>query len=87
VRKVALAVFLFVFGFACLAAGIGVWYSGGGGDDAASGGDSSSSSRGTATALLVLGSVAFLPGAYMSRLAYLAWRGVEGYSFNDIPDV
>ena len=39
-----------------------------------------------ATALLVLGSICFLPGAYHTRVAYLAWRGVEGYSLNSIPD-
>jgi len=40
-----------------------------------------------ATALLILGSICFLPGAYHTRVAYLAWRGVEGYSLNSIPDV
>jgi hypothetical protein len=39
-----------------------------------------------ATALLILGSICFLPGAYHTRVAYLAWRGVEGYSVADIPD-
>ena len=41
----------------------------------------------TATALLVLGSICFIPGAYHTRVAYLAWRGVEGYSLNEIPDL
>ncbi len=44
-------------------------------------------SNAAATALLVLGSICFLPGAHHTRLAYLAWRGVEGYSLNSIPDV
>lgn len=39
-----------------------------------------------ATALIVLGSLCFLPGAYMTRIAYLAHKKVQGYSFNDIPD-
>lgn len=39
-----------------------------------------------AIALLVLGSVTFLPGFYHTRIAYMAWRGVAGYSFKDIPD-
>ncbi len=30
--------------------------------------------------LLVLGSVAFIPGMYYTRVAYLAWQGYRGYS-------
>lgn len=40
-----------------------------------------------AIALLVLGSICFLPGFYHTRIAYLAWRGVAGYSLSDIPDM
>lgn len=39
-----------------------------------------------ATALLVLGCVCFLPGFYHTRIAYLAWKGVRGYSLDSIPD-
>jgi hypothetical protein len=39
-----------------------------------------------ATALLVLGSVCFLPGFYHTRIAYLAWKGVQGYTLDSIPD-
>lgn len=38
-------------------------------------------------ALFVLGSLTFLPGFYHTRIAYLAWRGVSGFSFKDIPDL
>jgi hypothetical protein len=40
-----------------------------------------------ATALLVLGSICFIPGFYHVRIAYLAWKGVEGYSLDSIPDM
>ena len=40
-----------------------------------------------ATALLVLGSLCFVPGAYHTRIAYLAWRGVPGYTLDAIPDL
>lgn len=40
-----------------------------------------------ALALLVLGSICFLPGFYHTRIAYLSWKGVSGYSLNDIPDM
>jgi hypothetical protein len=36
--------------------------------------------------LIILGSITFLPGAYHTRLAYLAWRGYSGYSLDQIPD-
>jgi hypothetical protein len=37
--------------------------------------------------MLVLGSICFLPGFYHTRIAYLAWKGVAGYSLSDIPDM
>jgi lipopolysaccharide export LptBFGC system permease protein LptF len=46
-----------------------------------------SNSRVAATALLVLGSICFIPGFYHVRIAYLAWKGVEGYSLESIPDM
>lgn len=35
--------------------------------------------------LLVLGGITFLPGFYHVRVAFYAWRGYLGYSFDDIP--
>jgi hypothetical protein len=34
---------------------------------------------------IVLGSITFLPGAYMTRIAYCAYHNREGYSFSQIP--
>ncbi|XP_078481431.1 transmembrane protein 230-like [Ciona intestinalis] len=36
--------------------------------------------------VLILGFITFLPGVYQLRIAYCAWRGYVGYSFDDIPD-
>ncbi|CAK8672449.1 transmembrane protein 230-like isoform X2 [Clavelina lepadiformis] len=36
--------------------------------------------------VLILGIITFLPGFYHLRIAYYAWRGYVGYSFEDIPD-
>lgn len=36
--------------------------------------------------LLILGSILFIPGAYHVRIAYYAYHGREGYSFDEIPD-
>ena len=36
--------------------------------------------------VLTLGIITFLPGFYHLRIAYYAWRGYTGYSFDDIPD-
>lgn len=36
--------------------------------------------------VLILGSLMFIPGAYHVRIAYYAYKGYEGYSFEDIPD-
>eukprot|EP00877_Chromochloris_zofingiensis_P002711 jgi/Chrzof1/12440/Cz06g34220.t1 len=72
-KKVALAVFLCVAGAAMLAAGLGVWYS--------------QPKPNPALALIILGSICFLPGFYHVRIAYLAYKGVRGYNLNDIPDL
>ena len=37
--------------------------------------------------LAVLGSLTFLPGFYFSRIAFLAWRGYDGFSFSQLPNV
>jgi Ca2+/H+ antiporter len=36
--------------------------------------------------LLILGLLMFIPGSYHVHLAYYAWKGTSGYSFDDIPE-
>jgi hypothetical protein len=36
--------------------------------------------------LWVCGLLVLIPGVYFTRVAYLAYKGVEGYSWADIPD-
>lgn len=36
--------------------------------------------------LLLLGALMFIPGAYHTRIAYYAYKGYEGFSFEDIPE-
>uniref|UniRef100_A0A0L8GL10 Transmembrane protein 230 n=1 Tax=Octopus bimaculoides TaxID=37653 RepID=A0A0L8GL10_OCTBM len=36
--------------------------------------------------LLILGALMFIPGSYHVMIAYYAYKGYEGYSFEDIPD-
>ncbi|KAI8478013.1 hypothetical protein Bbelb_442530 [Branchiostoma belcheri] len=36
--------------------------------------------------VLLLGLLVFIPGGYHVFIAYNAWRGVKGYSFDDIPE-
>ena len=36
-------------------------------------------------AFLVLGSLSFIPGSYVTYVTYCAYRGVQGYSFSQIP--
>lgn len=40
-----------------------------------------------AIAFFVIGSLAFIPGAYSSWIAYASYRGWPGYSFDQIPHV
>ncbi|XP_059452769.1 uncharacterized protein LOC132183359 [Corylus avellana] len=42
--------------------------------------------RSQAYGLLALGVLSFLPGFYETRVAYYAWRGINGYRFASIPD-
>lgn len=35
--------------------------------------------------LIILGAITFIPGAYHVAIAFKAWRGDHGYSFDDIP--
>jgi hypothetical protein len=61
------------FGFVLLAIGLSIYLTG--------------VERGTGIALLTLGSITFIPGFYHTRIAYYAWKGYEGYSLDDIPDM
>ena len=36
--------------------------------------------------VIILGSIMFIPGAYHVRLAYCAFVGYHGYSYDDIPE-
>ncbi|KAK2162793.1 hypothetical protein LSH36_91g02014 [Paralvinella palmiformis] len=36
--------------------------------------------------VLILGLLMFIPGAYHVRIAYYAYRGYKGYSYDDIPE-
>lgn len=74
-RKVGLALLLFVAGGGLLAGGLGALLAG------------PSHVGGTGIAMIVLGSLTFAPGAYFTRVAYLAHTGVEGYTMADIPDI
>jgi hypothetical protein len=38
-------------------------------------------------AMLILGTLAFIPGAYHTHTAVLAWRGHRDYSFSQLPNV
>ena len=67
------AVGLCCLGFILLAIGLSIYLTG--------------VERGTGIALLTLGSITFLPGFYHTRIAYFAWKGYEGYSLDDIPDM
>ncbi|GLC43352.1 hypothetical protein PLESTF_000424500 [Pleodorina starrii] len=71
-KKVALAIGLLIFGTILLAIGLGLYLSG--------------TEQSGGLPLIILGSITFLPGAYHTRVAYLAWRGTSGYSLNQIPD-
>lgn len=39
----------------------------------------------SATPLLIIGLITFVPGFYHVRIAYYAFRGYNGYSYFDIP--
>ncbi|XP_059148760.1 transmembrane protein 230-like [Physella acuta] len=36
--------------------------------------------------LLLLGSLMFIPGAYHVRIAYYAYKGYDGFTYDDIPE-
>ncbi|MEW5299914.1 MAG: hypothetical protein WDW38_002735 [Sanguina aurantia] len=70
-KKISLAVALLVGGSVLLFTGVGLYVTG----------------RPNVLPMLILGSLAFLPGFYYSRIAYLAWKGYHGYSLDLIPDL
>jgi len=74
VREIAIALLLLVGGTVCLVFA-----------RQAATGRLPSAAPGAAWGLLTVGLLAFLPGFYVSRIAYYAWRRREGYSFADIP--
>ncbi|CAF1348964.1 unnamed protein product, partial [Didymodactylos carnosus] len=37
--------------------------------------------------LILVGTIVFLPGFYHVRIAYYAWKGYKGFTFDDIPDL
>ena len=73
-RSIALATFLCIVGVVLLIWG-SLLFSGVLGEDLGQ----------RATPMLILGGICFLPGFYNVRIAYYAWKGNYGYSFNDIP--
>lgn len=36
--------------------------------------------------VLIIGILVFIPGFYHLRIAYYAYKGYRGYSYDDIPD-
>ena len=36
--------------------------------------------------LIIIGLIMFIPGAYHTRIAFHAYQGYEGFSFEDIPE-
>lgn len=73
-KSIALSIFLFIIGSVLLTmAGLVM------------GGFFGETPDASATPLIILGVLTFLPGFYHVRLAYYAWKGYHGYSFDDIP--
>lgn len=71
-RPVYAAVGLVILGVAMLVSGLVLWRT-----------------EGTSAliGLWVCGILVLIPGVYVSRVAYYAYKGVEGYMWTDIPDV
>lgn len=74
VKSIVLSLFLFIVGSILLIlAGLVM------------GGVFGSTPDASATPLVIIGVLTFIPGFYHVRLAYYAWKGYQGYSFSDIP--
>eukprot|EP00051_Salpingoeca_urceolata_P032805 m.17516 g.17516 ORF g.17516 m.17516 type:complete len:124 (-) comp5477_c0_seq1:91-462(-) len=74
-KSIMYAVFLFLFGSVMLTLGIFLFL-----------GIISNPHPDRWLSLVIVGSLTFIPGSYHTWIAYKAWRGDRGYSFNDIPD-
>jgi len=75
-KAIGLAVVLFIFGSIFLVLG----------SLRASGYIDSKTFSGTPWPLIIIGVIMFIPGAYHVHVAYMAFRGYDGYSFEDIPE-
>ncbi|WOL19027.1 transmembrane protein 230-like [Canna indica] len=75
IKEIAFAVSLLVFGFIAIVVGSVMASNRVGGD------------RAHGIFFAVLGSVLFLPGFYYTRIAYYAYKGYKGFSFDTIPSV
>ncbi|KAG6485314.1 transmembrane protein 230-like [Zingiber officinale] len=72
-KSVALALFLLALGTLLLILSVFIFT------------DHMEGEQSQAYGLLALGSLAFLPGFYETRIAYYSWRGAPGYRFSAIP--
>ncbi|KAG6488466.1 hypothetical protein ZIOFF_049709 [Zingiber officinale] len=75
VKEIAFAVSLLVFGFVGIVVGSIMAADRIGGD------------RAHGVFFAILGSVLFLPGFYYTRIAYYAYKGYKGFTFDNIPTV
>ena len=75
-RSIIIAIFLFLLGLAMLTLGVLLLT-----------GIIESKFWDRCYPLLFLGTIVFIPGAYHVRIAYCAWRGYHGYSYDDIPTI
>lgn len=72
-RKLALAGFLLAAGVGMLTGGLWLYFMAPKSD--------------AATALIILGSICFIPGFYHVRIAYKTWKKVPGFTLDAIPDI
>ncbi|CAD5187507.1 uncharacterized protein LOC135678310 [Musa acuminata AAA Group] len=75
IKEIAFAVSLLVFGSLAIVVGSIMAANRIGGD------------RAHGVFFAILGSVLFLPGFYYTRIAYYAYKGYKGFSFDNIPAV
>ncbi|GBG64762.1 hypothetical protein CBR_g46719 [Chara braunii] len=74
-REIALAVLLLTLGSLGIIMGVFMMYDKVGGD------------RSHGVVFTLLGVLLFLPGFYVTRIAYYAYKGYKGFSFSNIPAV
>lgn len=75
IKEIGLAIALLMIGATGIIAGLIMMVNKTGGD------------RGHGIAFAVLGAFLFIPGFYYSRIAYYAYKGYKGFSFENIPSV